>query len=374
MFLPFRSLFRRYSSGPEHSPDPPGWKGDEIMSNRLREGGFFQNLPLLMALFSFFIVSGCLPEPQPAAKLGAIRLTVSLAEQEFKSSARIEDVKKIRVNLSRKNDKLTKDAEADFGTGPVDITIGELYPGVWQVLVTALNDSGAVIFQGSGAAVVESGQTAPLSITLFAGPGTLNISCDVSKIPGIAATTAGKLYVYADPTNSSADSYQLLREGDYVKGTVSLAEGTYQIKVAVPQITGALFVSGYYRVDIEAGKTIDLAINADGSITITAVIDTPPPTPQGLTAVYDPAQATVDLTWQEVNVSDLTGYNVYYSNSEGRMIRATDTPLVLPAFRHDIAKVPFYKGRIAYAVSSCDLGGNESLWSEMVYVYQEQEQ
>lgn len=350
----------------------PGLEGDETMSNSLREGRFFLNLPLLVALLFVFTVSGCLPPPQPTAKLGSIRLTVSLAEQEFNSSALIDDVKKIRVNLSRKGDKLTKDAVADFVTGTVDITIGELYAGIWQVLVSAVNESDVILFQGSGTVTVESGKAVPLSIILSAGPGTLIVSCDVSKITGIEGATDGRLYIYKGSATSSYDICPLLRDGDYIRGMTSLPQGTYQIKIAVPNISDSKYESVFYSIHIKTGETTEIRINADGSIVVSVLIDTPPPTPQGLIAVYDSAGKTVELTWQEVSVDDLAGYYVYFSDSEGWMARATDTPLALPTFTHNIAKVPFYGGRIAYAVSSCDLGGNESIWSEIAYVYQQQ--
>ncbi len=92
----------------------------------------------------------------------------------------------------------------------------------------------------------------------------------------------------------------------------------------------------------------------------------PPPVPSGLQAVLSPAGDTVDLSWNAVSAHDLAGYNVYRRiSANGAWQKRNASPLPTPVF-HD--EVPSGTAPVAYAVSSIDTAGNESLRSPAVTV------
>ena len=108
------------------------------------------------------------------------------------------------------------------------------------------------------------------------------------------------------------------------------------------------------------GETVE---SADSKLAIVLDKDIfPPAAPQGLVAVYVPAQGTVpahvELSWAISPETDLAGYNVYRSGAAGVLgERLNSERLPTPAFR-DLTAVP---GRqYLYSVTAVDRAGNES--------------
>jgi len=89
----------------------------------------------------------------------------------------------------------------------------------------------------------------------------------------------------------------------------------------------------------------------------------PPATPTGLQAVFSgPGQKPfIDLVWAPDTDADLSGYNVYRSDSGGEPIKLNTDPVKSPSFRDD-AVLPGHQ--YTYAVSAVDVRGNESARSE----------
>ena len=307
---------------------------------------------------------GCLNKPAAITDRGILKLQFSLMEEQINSRAIAGEICKLNIRLAHKDDGIFRETEADFTGDNQQIEIPSLYPGDWQVTVSGLDIVGSIIFQGNGTAFVQPNQITSIQIDLLPAPGFLDVVCDVSQINGLGATVGGTLYVYLNPLDSSAKYYPLVRDGNLVKGTVNVPEGTFAVKVAVPNVSSKLFISPYYTVNVKAGKTAHLEISANGGVTIKGTINSTPSTPVGLTAIYNSQTSSVLLTWIGVTNTDLAGYYLYRSNSEGRMIRIANLDMETNTYTNKVTAGDFYHNEIKYAVSSFDLGGVESFWSD----------
>lgn len=321
----------------------------------------------LLCLLFLGVVGGCMFKT--ADERGDLQVTLCTVESGVSGNALASDIKELTVKITRTTDNYTQEKTETFTGNNQVVTFAGIYPGVWQVDVSAFDNVGTKIFAGTGEAQVDPGTATELQMTLKPTPGVLDVSLDASQIPGYGTTvTHGTLYVYLDPTSGTSKSYTLSPEGNYLKGTASIPEGTYEVKVAAPNVTDKVFLSPYYTVQIKAGKTTTLNIAPDGSINITGVIDSTPATPTGLTANYQNPPGTVELAWGTIGDSDFAGYRLYRSTNEGRMVRLTTGDLTVVQYTDNVTATDFYNHKIRYAVSSYDLGGNESFWSDQVEI------
>ncbi len=327
---------------------------------------------LLFFLFLFggigILGNGCLKKPVAITDYGTLKLQFSLVEGQIQSQALSGDIRKLNIRLAHNSDGIIRETRVDFIGDNQQIEMSSLYPGGWQVTVSGLDDDGSIIFQGSEATSIQPDQTTEIQINLLPAPGFLDVVCDVSQINGLSSDTGGTLYVYLNSENSTTKYYSLIRDGNLIKGTVSIPEGTFTVKIAVPNVSSKLFISPYYIVNIQAGKTIHLTISANGGVNISGTINSTPSTPTGLTAAYNSQTSSVFLSWNDVSDPDLAGYYLYRSNSEGRMIRAANVDKGANTYTNKVTASDFYLDEIKYAVSSFDLGGVESFWSEIVNV------
>jgi len=118
-----------------------------------------------------------------------------------------------------------------------------------------------------------------------------------------------------------------------------------------------------YTLRSVAQYSLDSVESADSSAVVVTPRDTfPPAAPKDLVAVLVPATpqapAYLELSWGISPESDLGGYNVYRSDSEGTgTTRLNSERLLTPAFR-DTSVVPGH--RYTYTVTAVDRAGNES--------------
>src|SRR5690554_299260 len=328
--------------------------------------------PLLLLLILSWVMAwqaGCLKKPSlHANRPGEISLRIYLAENTAKTRASANDLQRLLILLKNQKAELNKEKSLDLQNSLpnhdyVEASFTRLYPGIWEIDVYGIDWEEKVIFQGGSETEIKPGKTNQVSILLVAGPGTLQVTLDASEIPGFGETVnSGRLYVYLDPESGRSTSFPLIANGSLLKGAAELNEGTYVFRVAVPQITGAVYISTYYDANIEAGKPTCYEIKSNAAMEIITIIDSTPATPTNLSISLE--GDCVTLTWEEVNEADLAGYYIYRTNNEGRMVRIAQTEAT--AYTEMITEALFYKGCLHYAVSSFDHGGNESIWSTKV--------
>jgi len=90
----------------------------------------------------------------------------------------------------------------------------------------------------------------------------------------------------------------------------------------------------------------------------------PPSSPEGLVAIANRAEHSLDLSWTPNTEPDLAGYFVYRQDANGQWRRVSgDKPLPGPAWR-DLT--PPNITVLQYSVSAVDFSGNESLHCEPI--------
>ncbi|NLZ44643.1 MAG: DUF4493 domain-containing protein [Clostridia bacterium] len=337
-------------------------------------------LLLLLTLLTL-LTAGCLKKPYyPGKDYGELRIRLVLAEEtvmiraETNGSMITAGIKKILIQLSHGKGHLTRTVEIPYSSDqPMETHLSSLYPGKWQVTAEACDEEGYVVLSASREVTIEPGSSNTTELYLTAAPGFLKFTFDASEFPGFGTEiTEGKLYVYLDPKTNQSTSFSLTREGDCLNGLIKLPAGTYQVRVAVPQTTNKVYESPYYTVHIRPGRTEELTVGPCEELIIGGTIDFPPETPGQLAlSPGEPAgsgSVIVHLSWADVPGADVGGYRLYRTNNEGRFVWLAEVGPDTLAYTDTVTPGAYYNGRVGYAVSSFDLGGNESLWSEPVYL------
>lgn len=349
-------------------------------------GNFFTLLrhrPCLLLLLLLLTLLGCLNKPYlPGKDLGCLSVSIQTAEVGGKASlekkALVTDLAKILICLEHHTKDLRQEQSLAFTNSPIEATFSSLYPGLWKIVVFGQDRTGRTIFQGEAKTPVDPGGAHSATILLSPAPGHLNVNLDASMIPGFGIDfSSGRLYVYLNPESGSSTPFTLYPEGHLLRGEISLPEGTFQVRVVVPNISNKVFESDYYTVHIEAGQTSTLEIKPDSEVSIIGIIDSTPTTPERLaiTAVEFDVEShnyLVSLSWLEVDDSDLAGYRLYRSNKEGRFVRIASLDKN-STYQDIVTRADFFHHRVGYAISSYDLNANESLWSDPVYLEEVEE-
>ena len=338
------------------------------------------NSLILMLCFFFisilFLNGGCLRKPYlPGTDRGTLRLRIRTAEKSVPAaelsfmSLKEEDqefIKDLRILLT--NQKLTEEKYYSYQEG-AEITIDSLYPGTWKIQVYGLNPQQIEIFYGEASAIIDPGETVAVSMDIRSAPGRVEVTMDVSILLDKGYDcTSGKFYVYKDPATNISTSFSLSLEGIFLKNSqeISLPKGTYATRINIPQVTNAIYESHYGSINVYSGKVTPVNLSADANLIIDGIIDATPPTPENFQVSLVNGQAY--LTWDSVLVSDLAGYNIYRSNQNGRFILHFQVGPEVLSYIDLITETDFFSNRLGYAVSSFDLGGNNSIWTELRYL------
>lgn len=267
--------------------------------------------------------------------------------------------------LTRQELTIAKGLAVDQASGTASGTIEGLYAGEWTVRVDASKADGTVIYTGSDTVTVVSGATADAEMVLAPAPGELDISLDVTPLTAAGFTvTEGTVYIYKQPDSGSSSSYDMLREGGDLRGLVgNLASMTYDARVAVPQLTGAIFTSRFFQFDILPGRTTRVRLEADGGVNVDITIVDQPGRVEGLTATLDGEQ--VILSWNRT--PGATGYRVYRTDGDGRFRQCgtIEDGAVTSYTDLEFGEAEPYGGIIRYAVAAL-AGPVEGLRSEPV--------
>lgn len=324
----------------------------------------------LFLLLLLLVSAGCLKKPYyPGNDHGRLHVILVLAEETGMMSAGtgLAGIERIVLCLRYEGGRITRKEEIPFTAGrPVEASFSSLYPGKWEVTAEAFDNENTAVLYSAREVIIEPGSSNTVKLHLSAAPGFLHLTLDASEIPGFGTEfTSGRLYVYLDPEANTSTGFDLLREGDFLTNQVSLPAGTFQIRAAAPNINSYVYRSLYYTVHIRPGKVTSLTIIPEEDLIITGVIDFPPETPTGLTLCRE--DSSIQLSWEEVVVSDLAGYRLYRTDKDGRFRLLAEIEACILTYTDEV-KDDYFAGQIAYAVSSFDRGGNESLWSAPAYL------
>lgn len=334
----------------------------------------FLSFLLTVLLFS----GGCLPKPYfPGKDPGRLHLRISKAEeaqtparQEFSLLAKSDDLEKLEIILTNK--KLTEKKEIQPFQDELTVTFDSLYPGTWKIQVHGYDQENDEIFYGEDTRLVPPGQTVEAVLWIKPTPGRVRVTVDVSLLLSKDySVTAGKFYVYENPENNRSTPFDLHLEGNQLTNskTIKLAEGTYETEIYIPQKTGAIYGCHYGYINVRSGKETPVHLESDAAFIINAVIDSNPATPENFTVNLVGNQ--VYLSWDPVTEADLLAYNIYRSNKDGVLKLHHQVDKDTHFFTETVSPADFANGRLRYALSSLDRGGNHSLWTEPVTIYLE---
>lgn len=334
-----------------------------------------KSVHLLLLLFSL-LTAGCLKKPYfPGRDPGELKVRLVLAEEAGVISTATVEIDRILIHLLHNGGKITRTEEIRYGSGrPLEAHFSSLYPGKWEVVAEAYDEEDIVVLYCSREVNIEPGSSTATVLHLTAAPGFLDVTFDASEIPEFGTEiTEGKFYAYLDPQTNRSTSFPLTRNGNLLTGLIKLPAGTFQVRVVLPQITHSVYESPYYTIHIISGRTSALTIGPDEELIMEGVLDFPPETPGGLNLIPEEysnqdGSITLHLSWEEVTVIDLAGYRLYRTNNEGRFIHLTEVDCATLTHTDTVENGDYYREPLGYAVSSFDRGGNESLWSEPVYL------
>ena len=332
---------------------------------------------LLFSLLSGLVLSGgCLPKPYLPGKVpGKLYLRIRRAEQPqtrqaFSLLAKSEDIVKLEIILTNK--QLSERKEIQPFLGEHVVTFDALYPGTWKIQVNGSDQENDVIFYAEETRTVPPGQTLAADLWIKPAPGRVMVTVDVSFFQKNGYTvSSGKFYVHEDPTSNRKTSFDLHLEGGYLKNSkeIKLAPGTYETEIHIPQITDAIYSCHYGLIDVLSGKVTHVELKADGSVNVDIVIDSTPATPENFTGNL--VGNVVYLSWDPVAEADLQAYIIYRSNKDGVLKLHCQVEKDTPSFTETVAPEDFAGGRLRYALSSLDQGGNYSYWTPPVTFYLE---
>ena len=342
-----------------------------------------QRLPLIMTTFllTIFLLlnGGCLPKPYlPGNDPGTLRLRLYRAEtfqtEQFTimAEAASEPIAKLLIKLT--NNKLFIEKTVEPYQEDQIITIDSLYPGTWKIQVFAYDAQNDWLFYGELDQPILPGKTAEAFLKIGTAPGWVEVSMDVTTLRALGIDTSkGRFYVYEDPESDASTQFDLVLEGNYLKNSkdILLKEGTYEAHISIPNKSNPVYESYYERIDAKSGEVLEIKISADAELIIEGVIDANPPTPDNFQIILIGDQ--LELSWELIEgIADLAGYNIYRTNREGRFVFYTQVAKEVSSYRDNKPKAEYYfNNRLGYAVSSFDLGGNNSIWTEPGYLYLE---
>ncbi|NLW56678.1 MAG: hypothetical protein GX050_08750 [Firmicutes bacterium] len=329
-------------------------------------------LCLLLLLFFFLIGSACLKEPYfPGKDLATLCLHISRAEEEkaFSLYAAASEIKSLQATISHHKIPPRSKTVAYSGTGEETIVFDSLYPGTWKIEVFGLDEDEVSIFYGESTLNIKPGETANVSITIGPAPGLLQVNMAIAELRATGVEiTKGKFYYYPNPENNQSEWFDLELDGDWLRGEGKIPEGTYNGHLFIPQKSGPVYYqSPYITFTIQAGKSRQLTIEANGSVMVEGKIDSSPPPPENFN-IKKIEPGIIELSWEGVNLSDLAGYTILRTDKEGRFIYRDKVPPGIHSYVDAIEAKMFWNGKLGYAVYSFDQGGNKSFWSEQKFI------
>jgi|GEM_PF-1454351 len=147
-------------------------------------------------------------------------------------------------------------------------TLSNLLPGTWNMTISGLDASQAVIVQSVFSVDIIAGQTAEKSVTLVPlaeGTGTLSLSVDWSSLASPPATPEVIAY-YSAADESGIEGYVTMTvEGTTATGSASLSAGYYALSVTLKDGDSTAYLWNPQTFRIVADKETAAAVLCNGS-------------------------------------------------------------------------------------------------------------
>lgn len=328
----------------------------------------------LLLTAGLLFAGGCLRKPYlPGQDPGRLCLQIQRAEtpaeeEHVSSTLQSEAIKRLVIRLTNNKAKIEKIVDP-YREGEI-ITIESIYPGTWKVQVFAYGTANKWLFYGAEELPIPPGETVEATLVIGTAPGWVNVSLDITALKALGLNVEkGRFYVHEEADSDRTTDFDLVLNGNKLvnKDEILIKAGTYESFIAIPNKSSPAYISHYHLLSIEAGEMVEVKITADASLCVTGLIDALPPTPENFQVSLIGKQP--ELSWDPVSVADLAGYNIYRTNRSGRFVLHQQVPPAVNTYRdQELEAKDFFNNRIGYAVSSFDLGGNNSIWAYQ-YLY-----
>ena len=253
-------------------------------------------------------------------------------------------------------------------------TITKLMIGAWDLCIDVYSIRGELLYQGKTSILVEENKKSTASVTLATAPGELTVQLDLVDFTGPQAIK-GKVILN---TGAGEEIIKEFSPGQDKRAEVifkELAPRSYDLKVDIYSGTyhayNRIYQGPWQVVAITSGGKLNLAWGpALGLVEIVGKVDLPPPPPTDVTAVLQ--GANVLISWAAVTPieDDLLGYRVYAQNDifQGfELVAEIPAPLTSHYYRLPGEPPQDIQG-LAFAVSSIDKQGHESIRSSPIYM------
>jgi hypothetical protein len=222
--------------------------------------------------------------------------------------------------------------------GDGTFSFAELYEGIY--ILESYNEDGTAYAMKKH--VVVTGDSTPrgdVDTLVLGAPGTIRGVVSRGGVRGIYSN------VLLD------NAFIQVRTKEIDRGYVTATDGAYELSGVPAGVYTLLFYAsdGFFTAVRESVEVECNVVTEVDTVVLQRIPWASPPKPEGLSALYDTAAATVALTWEPVVVADLRGYEIERIDSlwqTDTLVTTTDTTYV-----DDISAIPS-GARIYYVVRS----------------------
>ena len=323
----------------------------QIKININESGGrsdlFFENLEIS------YPHKDSLPKPEPLEAIcrnNRVILTgLMAASADYYSSFRIERDTFVGNNYVSVNDV------------PLIVNYAERFPQIY--LIDTIIESRPTRYRVQGKDIW--GNWGSYSDTIFVDP------CHIQLLPpqpfqSYEVGDRGAVEMWwsiPDSLQSLIEGFEIFRSSNkfsgYQKISSLLVADQYAYRDDKPLAINHYFVEAIYQGGIRRRSLSDL----------TALIDTePPPVPNNVSIDFDTSNFVATITWDQITIMDFSGYRILYSTTKhGQKFLLYNLELEETIYRDSINKNILQEDRY-YWITSRDVSGNESFFSDPVFI------
>lgn len=224
---------------------------------------------LFLLVIQTLFITGCLNKPElPGFTPASLSVSLQYAE-DIDCSER--DILSIKAQLYLSTPSIAKVSEIPFNSFAGAFHFSDLYPGNWQLTITAVDNEGYNVLFNDTKVKINTGEETELTVTMQLAKATLDMAFDASRIPGIGDTiTKGRVGIYFDPTTNRATYKDLSLHGTALSSVIThLQEGDFTARIVVPNATTPVFASDRFPLQLRAGRTTMIRMDPEGNVCAT---------------------------------------------------------------------------------------------------------
>jgi hypothetical protein len=337
---------------------------------------------LLTIVILGIMVSGCFPggsqtvsypPPIPNGPTGGIAMKALLAANP--SDAR--SITRVTATAKRGNQELQQDLVIDPINMMASGNIPRLLIGTWQIRVDVYNDQGELLYTGVTSVLIEEGRTTGVELPLVAAPGKLIMRLEVGDFDSYELIK-GKVIIGAGSQPEVVQEFVKEAATEVLVTIDELAPRSHDLRVEVYKNTlhsyNCIYRGPWEVITIQTGRTTEVYWSpAWGCIEIIGIIDSPPPPPSDVSASLQ--DDGILASWSDVRPieDDLEAYRLYAQLdpfSGFQLIATVPKNVTSYLYRSEsFSCSDCTTMSIQIAISSVDIGGNESERSDPVTVF-----